>query len=330
MKVIMSKSSWQMAMTHAITDPIILWEKLALPPALLPKAQKAATLFGLKVPESFLARIEKGNPHDPLLLQILPLGAELIQKNHFEKDPLQEKNFNPLPGLLHKYKSRVLITLLGTCAVNCRYCFRREFPYAENNPGKKGLEAILHYIEKHPEISEVILSGGDPLVASDSFLKLFCEKLSAIPSVKTLRFHTRMPVVIPDRITPSFIQLLKNLPYRKVIVFHINHPNEINETFIQAIYPLREAGVTLLNQSVLLKNINDDAKVLTQLSERLFDAGILPYYLHLLDKVKGTSHFNVTDSKAKKLRTALQAALPGYLVPRLMREVPGEKHKVMI
>lgn len=324
------KSSWQKALINAITDPLILWERLALPLHLLPKAQKAAKLFGLKAPESYLSRMKKGDPDDPLLLQILPLDAEFIQKSNFKKDPLNEKAFNPLPGLLHKYKSRVLITFMGTCAINCRYCFRREFPYAENNPGKKGLEDIFVYIAQHPEISEVILSGGDPLVAPDEFIASFCEKLSAISSVKTLRFHTRMPIVIPERITPSLIHGLNKFSRRKVLVFHINHPNEINNEVIQAIQPLKTENITLLNQSVLLKKINDDAKTLVQLSERLFDAGILPYYLHLLDKVKGTSHFNVTETKAKKLMKTLQESLPGYLVPKLTREIAGEKHKIML
>jgi len=324
------KSSWQKALINAITDPFILWEKLALPPHLLPTAQKAATLFGLKVPESYLSRIKKSDPNDPLLLQILPLGAEFIQKSDFEKDPLNEKAFNPLPGLLHKYKSRVLITFMGTCAINCRYCFRREFPYAENNPGRNGLDDILAYVKHHPDISEVILSGGDPLVAPDEFIASFCEKLSAVSSVKTLRFHTRMPIVIPERITSTLIQALNKFPRRKVIVFHINHPQEINEEVIEAIQPLKAANITLLNQSVLLKKINDDASTLVQLSERLFDGGILPYYLHLLDKVKGTSHFNVTETKAKKLMKTLQESLPGYLVPKLTREVAGEKHKIML
>lgn len=326
------KSAWQTAMANAVTNPAILLDLLELDPALLEPAQKAAQLFGLRVPHSFIQRMEKGNPNDPLLLQVLPLHAELNNATGFISDPLQEQNkkYNILPGLLHKYHGRVLITLVGSCAINCRYCFRREFPYQYNNPGKKGWEKILAYIKERPDIKEVILSGGDPLSGSDDFLKSFCDQLLEIGHITTLRLHTRLPVVIPERITDGLVNYLRDYPLRKVMIFHINHPNEINLEFTQAIYKLSQINITLLNHTVLLKNINDNEKTLISLSEKLWDNNILPYYLHLLDKVTGTSHFDVDETTAKKLLKRLQENLPGYLVPKLVREIPGEKHKILV
>ncbi len=326
------KSAWQTAMANAVTDPAILLDLLALDSALLKPAQKAAKLFGLRVPHSFIQRMEKGNPNDPLLLQVLPLHAELNPILGFSADPLgeQEKKYNILPGLLHKYHGRVLITLVGSCGINCRYCFRREFPYENNNPGKKGWDKILTYISERPDITEVILSGGDPLVGSDDFLKSFCDQLLQIPHVTTLRIHSRMPIVIPERITDSLINYLRDYPLRKILVLHTNHPNEINSEVILALKKLSLINMTLLNQSVLLKNINANSKTLTSLSEKLWSMGVLPYYLHLLDKVSGTAHFDIGEITAKKLVGKLQENLPGYLVPKLVREVPGEKHKTPI
>ncbi len=324
------KSAWQTAMAKAVTDPALLLDLLSLDSALLEPAKKAAQLFGLRVPHSFIQRMEKGNPRDPLLLQVLPLHAELNTTAGFIADPLDEKKYNILPGLLHKYHGRVLITLVGSCGVNCRYCFRREFPYENNNPGTKGWDKILSYILERPDITEVILSGGDPLVGSDDLLQLFCDKLLQIPHITTLRIHTRLPIVIPDRITDSLIYYLRDLPLKKIVVLHTNHPNEINSEVMLALQKLSQINITLLNQSVLLKNIYDDPETLISLSEKLWHSGVLPYYLHLLDKVTGTSHFDVDETTAKKLMAKLQENLPGYLVPRLVREVPGEKHKILV
>jgi EF-P beta-lysylation protein EpmB len=326
----LQKAPWQIAMSQAITDSKILLEILELDSKFLAPAQKASQLFGLRVPKSFINRMEKRNPNDPLLLQVLPLHAEMKEKPGFISDPLQENKFNPLPGLLHKYSNRVLITLVGSCGINCRYCFRREFPYDKNNPGKKSWDNIFHYISERPEITEVILSGGDPLVASDDLLKAFSQKLLDISHIKTLRIHSRMPIVIPERITNAFIDYLEKLPLQKILVIHCNHPNEINNDVKYALKKLNSSNITLLNQSVLLKNINDHENILIQLSEKLWDINILPYYLHLLDKVKGTAHFDVNELTAKKLIKKMQEKLPGYLVPRLVREVPGEKHKTMV
>jgi EF-P beta-lysylation protein EpmB len=326
----LQKSAWQTAMTKAVTCPEVLLDLLSLDKALLEPAKKAAQLFGLRVPHSFIQRMEKGNPHDPLLRQVLPLHAELTQTADFVPDPLSEQKYNILPGLLHKYHGRVLITLSGSCGVNCRFCFRREFPYENNNPGKIGLDKILDYISNNPSIFEVILSGGDPLVVSDHMIQLFCDKLLSIPHITTLRIHSRMPIVLPERITDEFINYFKNFPLRKIVVLHINHPNEINTEVSSAISKLQKANIILLNQAVLLKNINDHAQTLINLSKKLWECSVLPYYLHLLDKVSGIAHFDVDEKSAQQLLKKLQENLPGYLVPKLVREVPGEKHKTLM
>lgn len=330
MKINPMQSNWQSSLTNAITDPKILLEKLDLDLALLPAAQRAAKLFPLRVPQSFVAKIQKGNPTDPLLQQILPLAVELDEVEGFDIDPLQEKKSNPIPGLLHKYHGRVLLTVTGVCGINCRFCFRREFPYVENNPGSFGWEEVISYIKADTSIQEVIFSGGDPLMANDTILEKLTQKISAIPHVRTLRIHTRMPLVIPERITPELIAWFTGSRLKPVMVIHCNHPQEIDNQVITTLQHLSSKGVILLNQAVLLKGVNDTSEVLCQLSARLFEAGILPYYLHLLDKVRGTAHFEVEEGRARQLINEMTYSLPGYLVPKLVREEPGAKSKVML
>ena len=289
----MLKYPWQIALSEAVSDPKELLESLQLDPALLPAAHAATQLFSLRVPRSFIARMEKGNPRDPLLQQVLPLGAELAKTPGFTSDPLSEKKSNPVPGLLHKYYGRVLLTLTGVCGVNCRYCFRREFPYADNNPGSAGWEKALTYIANDKTIKEVIFSGGDPLIMTDQQLNKLIIKITQIPHIKILRIHSRLPIVLPERITEELINNLANTRLNIVMVVHSNHPNELDDTVAPAIKKLRNKNITVLNQSVLLKNINDSVLTLIELSEKLFSLGILPYYLHLLDKVNGTAHFDV-------------------------------------
>ena len=325
-----TKHSWQKALSDLVTDPEELLNLLELDKSLLNEAKKASQKFPLMVTKNFIARMEKGNPRDPLLLQVLPLGIELQEHENYHADPLEEKNANPIPGLLHKYQGRILLTLTSACAVHCRYCFRRNFPYEENNPGTKGWELIFDYIRKDGEITEVILSGGDPLVMSDKLLKSFCDKLSGISHVKRLRFHTRVPVVLPERITEEFTNWISELPFDVVIVIHMNHPREMNDDVKTAMLALRKAGATMLNQSVLLKDINDDAEVLKELSESLFAAGVLPYYLHVLDKVQGTAHFDMKEDHALNLHAELMQTLPGYLVPKLAREEAGKTSKTIL
>ena len=311
-----------------MTDPEELLTLLQLDLKLLPEALASAQQFPLKVPRGFLARIQKGNMHDPLLQQILPLGKELENTAGYIKDPLKEAEVNPTPGLLHKYHGRVLLTLTGVCAINCRYCFRREFPYEKNNPGKTGWQEAFQYITNDPSISEVILSGGDPLISTDDRLKRMTDLLTTIPHVKRLRIHTRIPIVLPERITTELITWLNALSLQKVIVLHCNHPAEISLPVKEAVQKLTDAGAVLLNQSVLLKGINDEASTLIALSETLFDAGILPYYLHKLDKIQGTAHFDVAPEVAQKLHETMLAHLPGYLVPKWVCEQPGAASKL--
>lgn len=325
------KSTWQKALINLITSPEVLLNKLNLEKEkyLIP-AQNASKLFGLRVTESFVSRMKIGDPLDPLLLQVLPLQAELESVEGYSSDPLMESVYNPVSGLLHKYANRVLINLISQCAINCRYCFRREFPYEKNNPGKQGWKKILDYIISHPTINEIILSGADPLSAPDRHLEEFGKFILELSQIKTLRIHTRLPIVLPERITPEFCAWLKTYPLQKVIVLHTNHPNEINDEVKSAVALLKNCNVTLLNHTVLLKKINDSAETLIALNHALFSMGVLPYYLHLLDKVRGTAHFDVSETLAKQLLKTLQETLPGYLVPKLVREVPGEKHKIMV
>lgn len=328
-KLLNQKQPWQEAMSNLITDPAELLQLLQLDPALLPAAVAAARLFPLRVPRGFAARMEKNNLNDPLLKQVLPLGAELLATPGFTKDPLGEEPVNVLPGLLHKYKDRVLLTPTSACAVNCRYCFRRTFPYEDNNPGRIGWAKIVDYIEQDPNIHEVILSGGDPLALNDHSLTQFSELLQRVKHVTRLRIHTRLPVVLPERITDSFIDWTRSLPQQLVMVLHVNHPNELHSDVIAAVQRLKPT-TTLLSQSVILKGVNDNVETLVQLCETLFEAGILPYYLHVLDKVEGTAHFDIELSTAKKLHEGLQQSLAGYLVPRLVREDAGKLSKTLL
>ncbi len=319
---------WQQALTDLITCPEELLSLLELDQSA--GIIEAAKTFPLKVPRGYVNRMQKGNPNDPLLRQVLPLGLELTIVPGYDKDPLQESQVNPVPGLLHKYHGRVLVTLTSACAIHCRFCFRRHFPYHDNNPGLRGWDNLFAYIQNDPSISEVILSGGDPLTVSDHLLKLFSTSLSSISHVKRLRIHTRLPIVLPERITASLLTWLRELELEAIVVVHANHPQEINEEVRDALFLLRNASVHLLNQTVLLKGINDEVSILALLSETLFDAGVLPYYLHVLDKVEGAAHFDLPIERARELHRALAHRLPGYLVPRLVCEEAGELAKTLV
>lgn len=324
------KSAWQQSLTNLITDPRELITLLDLDVSYIPKALEAVKLFPLRVTRNYVARMQKNDPNDPLLKQVLPLEIECKTHPDYQRDPLQEQLANPIPGLLHKYQSRVLMTLTSVCAIHCRYCFRRHFPYAENNPGKAGWEAILNYICQDNNITEVILSGGDPLAVNDKLLIQFTDQLQAISHVKRLRIHSRLPIVLPERITEELLAWLSTLPLQKVMVIHANHAQEINEEVKQVLLALHHAGVTLLNQSVLLKGINDNVETLAHLSETLFAARVLPYYLHTLDKVEGAMHFDIPLTQAKDLHDNLRKNLPGYLVPKLVKEQPGFPYKMLL
>ncbi|WP_407331977.1 EF-P beta-lysylation protein EpmB [Enterovibrio sp. 27052020O] len=320
------EQNWLKEMANAVSDPQILLQQLDIEPAAWKSGFAARELFAQRVPHSFIDRMEKGNPNDPLLRQVLPLMDEFTDVAGFSTDPLDEQG-NSVPGLLHKYKNRVLMIVKGGCAINCRYCFRRHFPYDENKGGKSIWREAITYLQQHPEVDEVILSGGDPLMAKDHELVWLVDAIESIPHVKRLRIHTRLPVVIPSRVTLALTHLLAQTRLDVVIVTHINHANEINSELISAMALLKQAGVTLLNQGVLLRGVNDSVDALKHLSNALFDAGILPYYLHVLDKVKGAAHFLVDDVEAKNLMSGLIKEVSGYLVPRLTREIGGRDSK---
>jgi EF-P beta-lysylation protein EpmB len=321
------KAFWKEELARLITDPAELCELLLL------KGQDAQTLkevckaFPLRVPQPYLKRIKKGCLNDPLLLQVLPQQQELETTLGYSADPLDEEAFTPVQGLLHKYHGRVLIVLNGSCAIHCRYCFRRHFPYQEFQIGKLQWQAILDYIAGDNSIDEVIFSGGDPLTCADKILKQRCVDLEKIPHLQRLRLHTRLPVMIPQRINAAFINWIQATRFETVMVIHSNHAQEIDEEVGQVLLALDRAGVRLLNQSVLLKGINDSADVLAQLSKRLFDCKVMPYYLHLLDRVQGAAHFDSKADDIKQLQADLQALLPGYLMPKFAIEEAHEKNK---
>ena len=327
--VIREEQNWLTILKNAISDPKLLLKALNLPEDDFEQSIAARKLFSLRVPQPFIDKIEKGNPQDPLFLQGMCSDLEFVQAEGFSTDPLEEKNANAVPNILHKYQNRLLFMAKGGCAVNCRYCFRRHFPYDENPGNKKSWQLALDYIADHPEIEEVIFSGGDPMMAKDSEWAWLLERLEKIQHLRRLRIHSRLPVVIPERITDEFCDLLLNSPLQAVFVTHINHPNEIDEGLAFAMQKLTEAKVILLNQSVLLKDVNDNPHTLKVLSDKLFQAGILPYYLHLLDKVQGASHFYISDERALQIYRELQALTSGYLVPKLAREIGGEPNKTL-
>ena len=322
---------WQQILADLITDPKEMLQLLELDPNKINLSNPVLQAFPLKVTRPYLSRIEKGNWQDPLLMQVLPSDRELLVSNHSHNDdPLQEEEYNPAPGLLHKYQGRVLLTVAPHCAIHCRYCFRRHFDYRANSPSRLAWSNVIDYIAKDPSITEVIFSGGDPLAAGDGQLSWLTGQLENIPHLERLRIHTRTPIMIPQRVTDSLIHWLKNTRFKTVMVLHCNHANEIDVHVIEALRKLSTNGITLLNQSVLLKDVNDNSTILSALSEKLFSANVLPYYLHLLDLVPGVGHFDVPAVKGQQLISEMQAILPGYLVPNLVREEAGQASKTRI
>jgi len=324
----MNISNWKTELQSTLGNPTELLQFLDLSSEEIQLAKEGISSFPVKVPASYLSRINKLDPTDPLLLQVLPLAEEDTKNPDFSNDPLDELSKQSIPGLLHKYHGRVLLVTTGACAIHCRYCFRRHFPYTEENPAQNNWDNALNYIMEDTTLHEVILSGGDPLSLSDTKLAGLIDKLEEIPHLKRLRIHTRFPIVIPTRMTSALISKLANSRLQTVMVIHSNHANELDDTVRDSLHKIRESGITLLNQSVLLKAINDTPDRLVALSERLFECGVLPYYLHMLDPVQGASHFHVSDEKAKTLLDSINSRLPGYLVPRLVREIPGMPYKV--
>lgn len=322
-----SAQRWQQELSNLITEPEELLRLLGLGPDDVSIPADVLRAFPLKVPRPFVARMRPGDARDPLLLQVLPTARESDDTPGYDSDPLSEADFNPQPGILHKYQGRVLVLAAPHCAIHCRYCFRRHFPYQDKVPSRQVWEQSLQWLAARPQITEVIYSGGDPLAASDRHLAWLTNRISEIPHIGRLRIHTRTPVLVPSRVDDQLIAWLSSSRLQKVMVIHCNHANEIDADVVAAMHRLRDAGVTLLNQSVLLKDVNDSAQALAELSEALFAAGVLPYYLHALDKVQGVAHFDVDEDRARELIMQLKQQLPGYLVPRLVREIPGEPSK---
>ena len=320
--------AWQRELAQAITDPAELLRELELDLGLLPAA-RAAARFPLRVPRGFVARMRKGDPDDPLLRQILPLSAELAATPGFVTDPVGDQAAQAAPGVLHKYHGRALLIVTGACAVHCRYCFRREYPYVDFHAGADEWRPALAYLAGDASLREVILSGGDPLSLSDRRLGALLAELERIPHLERLRIHSRQPIVLPERVDDGLLELLTQTRLQPVLVIHANHPREIDAAVRKALARLATAGVTLLNQSVLLRGVNDSAAVLAELSEALFAARVLPYYLHLLDPVRGAAHFDVNETEASAIMKTLRQRLPGYLAPSLVRDLPGQPAKIL-
>ncbi len=324
---IATNDSWQGALASAIRDPLELLSLLDLDADQFIKQLHHPERFKLFVPRSYISKMKKGDWNDPLLKQVLPVKDETQSVAGFIADPVGDLDSVISSGVLQKYQGRVLLITTGACAVHCRYCFRRHFPYADSMPDKAKWQETLRAIRNDDSIHEVILSGGDPLMIPDNRLQAMCDDLLEIPHIKTLRFHTRIPILLPERINTKFLGWLAELPVQKIMVIHSNHANELDQKVGDVLASLREAGVTLLNQSVLLKGVNNSVEALADLSHRLFEFQVLPYYLHQLDKVDGAAHFEVDKDDAICLLKDLKKVLPGYLIPKLVEEVSGERSK---
>ncbi len=320
-------SSWQYELANAFSDLTALCRFLHLSPDQLPVCRKATKNFPLRVPKSFAECMEKGNPDDPLLRQVLPVVQESTNYPGYSLDPVGDLNAVTANGVLHKYAGRVLLISTGSCAINCRYCFRRNFPYADNQISKQKQQAAIQYLQDHTDINEVILSGGDPLLLGNQRLATLMQQINPLLHIQRLRIHSRIPVVLPSRIDQDLIQVLKQSGKQLILVLHANHANEISSQVGKACQQLQQHQVTLLNQSVLLNGVNDQAEILIELSNRLFQEGVLPYYLHQLDKAIGTGHFAVANEKALAIHRKMQIQLPGYLVPKLVYEQAGAAFK---
>jgi EF-P beta-lysylation protein EpmB len=320
-------AGWQRAWRDALRDPRELLALLGLESLAASLSDEAAAGFPLRVPHAFVARMRHGDPADPLLRQVLPVLDEERVVPGFALDAVGDGAARAARGVIRKYHGRALLVATGACAVHCRYCFRRHFPYAEETAAAEGWREAVAAIAADPSIDEVILSGGDPLALATPKLAELTDALASIAHLRRLRIHTRLPIVLPERVDAPLLDWLRALPWPVAVVVHANHANEFDAGVDAAMGALRGAGATLLNQAVLLRGVNDAVDALAALSERAFAAGVLPYYLHQLDRVAGTAHFEVPDARARELHAALAARLSGYLVPRLVREIPGDTGK---
>jgi EF-P beta-lysylation protein EpmB len=322
--------SWQQQLAGSISDPAELLRELELDSGLVQSSKAAANQFSMRVPRGFVARMRKGDPNDPLLRQVLPLAAELIRVPGFTEDPVGDRLAQCAPGVLHKYYGRVLLRITRACAIHCRYCFRRKTNNTKVHIGIKEWQQALNYMMSDTSLYEVILSGGDPLSLSDKRLSALLVELDSIPHIGRLRIHSRQPIVLPERVNDGLLMVLAQSRLQLVLVVHTNHPREIDNDVRTALSRLERIGVRLFNQSVLLRGVNDTAETLAELSESLFSAHVLPYYLHILDRVCGAAHYEVKEDEASGILQLLRRWLPGYLVPRLVREEPGHMSKTLL
>ncbi len=314
---------WQHLLQQSIRDPQQLIQQLALPKDFIEQIQLQPH-FPIYIPQPYFAKINKTDPNDPLLRQVIALKKELIKTQHYQHDPVGDNAAQALQGILHKYQGRVLLLATGACAIHCRYCFRQHFAYKGNPLADPN---VMIYLKQQTDIHEIILSGGDPLILSDQRLGEFIQQLQNIKHIRRLRIHSRLPIVLPQRMTTELIDLLTKTHLQVVLVVHANHPNEIDQQVGLGLQNLVQRGINVLNQAVLLKHVNDEVNTLAQLSEILFKYQVLPYYLHLLDKVQGAAHFDVSEQHAVALITALREQFSGYLVPKLVREIAGKPYK---
>lgn len=321
-------ATWQRVMKEAVREADELCQLLGLPAEVAEQAANASRQFPLFVPRPFLARMRRGDPGDPLVRQVLPLAAETTGTPGFTADPVGDLPATLQPGLLKKYSGRVLMVTTGACAVHCRYCFRRHFPYSTAPRSLSDWQGAIEQIEADDSIHEVILSGGDPLTLVDRLLAQLAERLEKIPHLRRLRVHTRLPIVIPQRVTAELLDWLTGTRLTPVVVVHVNHPAEIDAAVVAALEKLAAAGIPLLNQAVLLRGVNDNADVLAQLSDRLIELRVVPYYLHQLDRVAGAAHFEVPIKRGLQIMDELRRRLPGYLVPRYVQEISGAAQKM--
>lgn len=325
---------WRQAVRTAIRDPAVLCRRLDLPPSLATAATRAAQEFGLFAPLPFVERMRKSDPNDPLLRQVMPLDEELAQAPGFHSDAVGDGAALLTPGLIQKYQGRALMILTGACPVHCRYCFRRHYPYSEGPRSPEQWRPAIERIEQDDSLEEVIFSGGDPLMLADAQLAELVSMLEAVPHLRRLRIHTRMPIMIPSRVCDTLLAWLRSMRLTPLVVVHANHPAEIGESpsdpVAQALSRLVDAGVPVLNQAVLLKGVNDEAEVLAELCRRLVNLRVMPYYLHQLDRVRGAAHFEVPIERGRRIVRELQKMLPGYAVPRYCLESAGEASKTLL
>jgi len=329
-----SSRTWQESLRRAVRSVDELLERLGLTPDQLPPLDSSPK-FPLLVPGEYIQRMEPSNPRDPLLLQVLPLAQENDRVAGFQIDAVGDGASTRLPGVLHKYQSRALLIATGLCAVHCRYCFRRHFPYDESPTSLSQWDDSIRYIQEHREIEEVLLSGGDPLSLGNAKLFGLIGKISRIEHVSRIRIHTRFPVMIPSRVDRDMLERLEALldsqnPRSIWIVLHVNHANEIDQPLVDACTKLRRSGAVMLNQAVLLRGINDTFETQRDLCKKLADSGIVPYYLHQLDRVEGSAHFECDQGVGESIIARLRSELSGYAVPRFVQEIAGEPSKSLI